>query len=67
MNVEITKKTNPYIVKLSLLDKEVVLNGYSQVILIEITTFKLINSIKLELYIGNVIRTICFKIYLTVK
>jgi len=67
MNVEITKKTNPYIVKLSLLDKEVVLNGYSQVILLEITTFKLFNIIKLELYIRNEIRTICFKVYLTVK
>lgn len=32
MNVEIAKKTNPYVVKLSLLDKEDTLNGYSQVI-----------------------------------
>lgn len=31
MNVETAKKTNPYIVKLSLLDKENMLNGYSQV------------------------------------
>lgn len=31
MNVETDKKTNPYVVKLSLLDKEDVLNGYSQV------------------------------------
>lgn len=31
MNVETAKKTNPYVVKLSLLDKENTLNGYSQV------------------------------------
>lgn len=31
MNVETTNKTNPYIVKLSLLDKEDILNGYNQV------------------------------------
>lgn len=36
MNVETPKKTNPYVVKLSLLDKENMLNGYSQVILINI-------------------------------
>lgn len=32
MNVETAKKTNPYVVKLSLLDKEDTLNGYSQII-----------------------------------
>ncbi|XP_050528381.1 armadillo-like helical domain-containing protein 3 isoform X2 [Daktulosphaira vitifoliae] len=32
MSVESDKQTNPYIVKLSLLDKEDVLNGYSQII-----------------------------------
>ncbi|VVC25291.1 Hypothetical protein CINCED_3A015664 [Cinara cedri] len=32
MNVETAKKTNPYIVKLSLLDKEDTLKGYSQII-----------------------------------
>jgi len=37
MNFEITKKTNPYIVKLSLLDKEVILNGYSQVMLLKLS------------------------------
>lgn len=36
MNVETAKKTNPYVVKLSLLDKEDTLNGYSQVIILNI-------------------------------
>lgn len=38
MNVETAKKTNPYVVKLSLLDKEDTLNGYSQVIITYIIT-----------------------------
>jgi len=38
MNVETAKKTNPYVVKLSLLDKEDTLNGYSQVRIMNYTT-----------------------------
>lgn len=36
MNVEIPNKTNPYIVKLSLLDKESCLKGYSEVNIINL-------------------------------
>jgi len=39
MNVETAKKTNPYVVKLSLLDKEDTLNGYSQVRIINYSNY----------------------------
>lgn len=41
MNVETAKKTNPYVVKLSLLDKEDTLNGYSQVI-VEVVSYDVV-------------------------
>lgn len=68
MNVETAKKTNPYVVKLSLLDKEDTLNGYSQVMMIFTTTIiNLICSVKITLSC-NLIKyiTLHFKICFSV-